>query len=190
VAAGGHHHPGDRSRGRAALIHFLARMIEGNRSAGAARPAPVAARGENDTPHVSCLRRSTCNGELASLLPGGGSSTGEPAGHGVDRSPADHGLGQSQVAFAFVVPRQAAVRGERGEGTHDRLPWPWPQGRHCAGVDDQRLRSHSWKALPNLHRPPMALDKPHPRCSGAPLSRSTHPDGSPRREGRGLGSGS
>jgi hypothetical protein len=62
----------------------------------------------------ACLRRSSWFREDASLLAGGGAAAGESSGRGVDRGPADHGLGHGGVAF--VVAGKTAVRGEPGEG--------------------------------------------------------------------------
>jgi hypothetical protein len=50
-------------------------------------------------------------------LPGCRAATDDAAGDGVDRSPADHGLGHRGVAF--VVEGQAAVRGNPAEGALD-----------------------------------------------------------------------
>ena len=65
----------------------------------------------------ACLRRSTDCGECAPLLSGGRAAAGDAAGDGVDRCPADHGIGHGRVAF--VVAGQAAVCGQPGEGPFD-----------------------------------------------------------------------
>jgi hypothetical protein len=54
---------------------------------------------------------------VPALLPCGGFASGDAAGHGVDRGPADHGFGGGGVAF--VVAGEAAVSGEPGQGAFD-----------------------------------------------------------------------
>lgn len=56
--------------------------------------------------------------EGAALLLGGQGAAGEAACHGVDGRLADHRLGEGGVAF--VVTREAAVRGQPGEGALHR----------------------------------------------------------------------
>jgi hypothetical protein len=58
------------------------------------------------------IRRS-----VPALLPCGGFASGDAAGHGVDRGPAEHGFGGGGVAF--VVAGEAAVGGEPGRGAFD-----------------------------------------------------------------------
>lgn len=90
-------------------------------AAGGKRPC----KGDQDRTRVRCarrayLRRSTLWCEDPPLLAGCGTSAGDPSGDGVDRSPADHGLGYGGITF--VVTGQAAVRGDPGQRPLDRPP--------------------------------------------------------------------
>ncbi|MCW2718318.1 MAG: hypothetical protein JWR81_2140, partial [Pseudonocardia sp.] len=68
----------------------------------------------------ACLRRSSDGLERTPLLTGCQGAVGESSGHGVDRGPADHGLGQGGITF--VVAGQAAVRSEPRQRAFDRPP--------------------------------------------------------------------
>ena len=59
--------------------------------------------------------------ECSTPLPGGGPAAVEPAGHSVDRCPADQGLGDRGIAF--VVAGQPAVCGQPGEAAFYHPPF-------------------------------------------------------------------